>query len=57
VRDPAAILGRPKLSGRLFSAVAAARSHRKSPDRPICSQLSGVVWINNASGTASPAAR
>jgi hypothetical protein len=26
--DHAAILGRPKLSGRLFSAVAAARSHR-----------------------------
>ena len=29
----AAILTRPELTGRRFSAVAAARSHRKSPDR------------------------
>ena len=32
------------------SAVAAARSQRKSPDRLMCSQLRGEVWASQASG-------
>ena len=32
----------------------AARSHRKSPENPICSQVSGEVWASSAAGTDSP---
>ena len=53
----AAALVRPRLSGRLCPAVAAARCHRKSPEKPICSQVSGEVWASSASGTDSPRAR
>jgi predicted ATPase len=41
------------LSGRRSLAVAAARSHKKSPDRLICSQLSGDVWASHVSGARS----
>ena len=34
----AAARSRPRLSGRRWPAVAAARSHRKSPEKPMCSQ-------------------
>lgn len=33
----------PRLSGRRRSAMAAARSQRKSPEKPMCSQVSGEV--------------
>src|ERR1700730_13064662 len=41
----------PRLRGRRLSAVAAARSHRKTPEKLMCSQLSGDVWASQASGT------
>ena len=50
----ATILPCPNLSGRRRSAVAAARSHRKSPEKPMCSQVSGEVWASSASGTGLP---
>ena len=53
----AAILPRPELSGRRCPAVAAARSQRKSPEEPMCSQVSGEVWARSSSGTARPRAR
>src|SRR4051794_7302652 len=53
----AAALRRLRLSGRRRPAVAAARSHRKSPEKPMCSQVSGEVWARSASGTACPCAR
>jgi hypothetical protein len=48
---------RPRLSGRLPMGTAAARSHRKSPDKPMCSQPTGEVWTSRSSGTVSPMAR
>ena len=39
----ATILFSPSLRGRRRSAVAAARSHRKSPEKPMCSHVSGDV--------------
>jgi len=33
-------------------AVVAARSHRKSPENPMCSQVSGVVCATRASSTS-----
>lgn len=47
----------PRLSGRRSPDTAAARSQRKSPENPICSQVSGEVWASNSSGTAAPVAR
>src|SRR6202048_4189628 len=47
----------PRLRGRRLSAVAAARSHRKSPEKLMCSQLSGDVWASHASGTDCSVAR
>jgi hypothetical protein len=35
---------RARLSDRLPTGRAAALSHRKSPDRPMCSQPTGEVW-------------
>jgi hypothetical protein len=52
--DHAAVLFLPRLSGRRRSAVAAARSQRKSPEKPICSQVSGDVWARSTSGTGAP---
>jgi hypothetical protein len=40
----AAILSRLRFSGLRCPAVAAARSHRKSPEKPMCSHVSGEVW-------------
>lgn len=37
----AAWRARPRLSGRLVVAAALALSHRKSPERPMCPQVSG----------------
>lgn len=39
----AAHRARPRLSGRRRPAVTAARSQRKSPEKPMCSQVSGEV--------------
>ena len=50
----ATILPCPNLSGRRRSAVAAARSHRKSPEKPMCSHVSGDVWASSSSGTGRP---
>jgi len=47
----------PRLRGRRLSAVVAARSHRKSPEKLMCSQLSGDVWASHASGTDCSVAR
>ena len=47
----------PRLRGRRLSAVAAARSHRKSPEKLMCSQLSGDAWASHASGTDCSVAR
>ena len=47
----------PRLRGRRLSAVAAARSHRKSPEKLMCAQLSGDVWASHASGTDCSVAR
>jgi hypothetical protein len=47
----AAILPRPWLSGRRRPVVAAARSQRKSPEKPMCSQVSGEVWARSSSDT------
>jgi hypothetical protein len=55
--DHAAILSRPRLSGRRCPAVAAARSHRKSPEKPMCSQVSGDVWASRASRMGLPWSR
>lgn len=33
------------------------RSQRKSPEKPMCSQVRGEVWASKASGTASPPER
>src|SRR5271166_3399034 len=48
---------RARLSDRLPTGRAAALSHRKSPDRPMCSQPTGEVWVSHSSGTSSPVAR
>ena len=53
----ATILFSPSLSGRRRSAVAAARSHRKSPEKPMCSHVSGDVWASSSSGTGLPWSR
>ena len=45
---------RAKLSDRLPTGRAAALSHRKSPDRPMCSQPTGEVWVSHSSGTSRP---
>jgi bifunctional non-homologous end joining protein LigD len=47
----------PRLRGRRLSTVAAARSPRKSPEKLMCSQLSGDVWASHASGTDCSVAR
>jgi cation transport ATPase len=52
--DHATILPSPNLSGRRRSAVAAARSHRKSPEKAMCSHVSGDVWASSSSGTDLP---
>ena len=39
----AAVLSRSRLSGRRSPAVAAARSHKKSPEKPMCSH--GIVTL------------
>ena len=48
---------RARLSDRLPTGRAAALSHRKSPDRPMCSQPTGEVWVSHSSGTTPPVAR
>ena len=48
----AAALSWPIFNGRRCPAVAAARSHRKSPEKPMCSHVRGDVWASNSAGTA-----
>jgi putative transposase len=47
----AALALRPRLSGRRRPAVAAAWSQRKSPEKPMCSHVSGEVWASSSSET------
>ncbi len=48
---------RPSVSCRRPAGMAAARSHRKSPENAMCSQPTGEVWARRSSGAGSPAAR
>src|SRR3954451_22539812 len=40
----AALRSELRFSGRRCPAKAAARFHRKSPEKPMCSHVSGEVW-------------
>ena len=53
----AATFFRPKLSGRRPAGIAAARSHRKSPENAMWPQPTGEVCASSSSGTSSPIAR
>ncbi len=50
-------LVRARLSGRRLAGIAAARSHRKSPEKAICLQPTGEVCANSSSDTSSPIVR
>ena len=56
-RRYAAMFIRPKFSGRRPAGIAAARSHRKSPENAIWPQPTGKVCAGSSSGMSSPIAR
>ena len=53
-RRQAAVRSRARFSGRRAASGTAARSHRKSPEKPMRSHPTGEVCARSESGAAAP---